>query len=131
MSLVAALLDAYDIYPPREEEEADWHIVMSHHRRKIINNRLQEQAAAKETDAISIDGEMLYLCFAGAKLIGINLTLKQLANGAFLLVAKVSPETIALKDADTGLEFEVFPANSSGTRGFLGPSLSVVCKAGP
>ena len=108
MSLGEALADARAPYPTREE--ASWHVAMSHHRRKIINNRLQERAAAKETDKIIVDGETPYHCFAGTKLNGTSSTLKPSVNGAFLLVTKVSPETVSLKDEDTGLEFEVSPS---------------------
>ncbi len=92
----------------------------------MIKNQLQERAAAKETDTILVDGKMPYLCFAGAQLIGIALTLKPIVNGAFLLVAEVNPETDSFKDETTDLEFEIFPVQLQD----VGPSLSVVYKAG-
>ncbi len=66
MPLGEALMDAYDLHPPREE--ADWQIVMSHHRHKIINHRLQEPAVAKEADAIFVDGGAPYHFYANTNL---------------------------------------------------------------
>ena len=82
--------------------------MLSHYKRKALNEELQQRAAQKEPDVILVDGETPYHCFPGTKLIGSNSALRPIVNGAFLLVTKVSPDVVRLKDEDAGGEkFEV------------------------
>ena len=107
MPLHEALATAHALYPPATAD-ADWHIVLSHYKRKALNEELQQRAVQKETDVILVDGETPYHCFPGTKLIGSNSTLRPIVNGALLLVTKVSPDVVTLKDEDAGgEEFEV------------------------
>ena len=81
---------------------------MSNYRRKMINERMQRQAAAGETEKIWIDGEdteVPYHLFTGTRLIGSN-AVGKFVNGAFLfLVSGIGREGIRLQDEDTKEEF--------------------------
>jgi hypothetical protein len=83
----------------------DWNLNLSNHKRRRINSEMQHDAAAAATeDRVWIDGETPFWCFAGTRLIGCNRALRGIVNGAFLLVTRVSPETVWLQDEDTSGE---------------------------